>query len=683
MHVCRPEVLVLPRLPIAAAFGLLAVGIAPGAAQEAVSTVNPSTIIVFDGSGSMWNRFEGEKVAKFVTAASAIKNQLAKQKPETRVGVAAFGHRRQGDCNDVQIVFPPDALSANTERIGTFLDKINPKGKGPLTAALREAAKALPKDTGPKSLILMHDDADNCTADACAALADIQAAAPGVVIHVVGLAVKGDDAQKYQCLTKATGGRFIDAQTAAGAVAGVEEVFGALAVGKAPAAPPPVAAIRPVTARPAVTEPAAAVAPQPGARPAVRSDGQPGVRLATVLIAGQAPTGRPVHWTVRAATAATTDRPAYVGVGQDLIVPLPAGAYMIDVRDGGITPPTSKITVGAQGVVPLDVVLDAGLIRANVPADVPPTMALQIFEPGPDGALGKAFGVFAAHELRDGMAVPAGKWVFRVGDGAARIERTVDVKAGTALDLGAPWPFGRVQITIAGASTTARQPVVVIAYEDDPDAPRGRREIARSSSRTPDLVLPAGAYALVARQGSVEVRDRVAVQGGELIKRTMTLAGARITLTSRFPGNIQAPPDEPVAYRIERLDVVPTEVFASNRQMAELDLPAGRYRIEARHGLVNARAAREITLVPGQAAAVVIEQQAAAIRFNGPPGATGDHLWEILDMTSHPLWSTVQTSPRAILQAGRYIVRLDIRDKRIERTIEVKPGQVGTVDIRD
>lgn len=651
---------------------------APAQAQDQASTV-----IVFDGSGSMWNRFEGEKVAKFVTAAGAIKANIAKMKPETRVGLAAFGHRRQGDCNDVQVVFQPEAVSAGGEKIGGFLDKINPKGKGPLTAALREAAKALPKDPGPKSLILLHDDPDNCSADACAALADIQAAAPGVVIHVVGLAVKGDDAQKYQCLTKPTGGRLIDAQSAATALAGIEEILGSLASGPVKPPPPPVAATRTPQPQPAAAAPAAAPAPVPGARPALRPDGQPGVRLAAVLTANQPPTARPVHWTVRMATGSPTDRPVYVGVGQDLIVPLAAGSYLVEVRDGALTPAASKITIGAQGVTALDVPLEAGLIRATVPSDAPQTTALHIFESSSDGAAARSFGVFSVADLAAGVVVPAGKWLLRIGDGATKIERTVDIKSGSTLDLGAPWPFGRVQVSISGVSTTTRQPVVVIVYEDDPEAPRGRREITRSSAAAPDLILPGGTYALVARQGSVEVRDRVAVRGGETVKRTMTLAGARVTLTSRFPGNVQPPADEPVAYRLERLDVVPPEVFASNRQTAELDLPAGRYRIEARHGLVNARAAREVTLAPGQAIAVAIEQQAAAIRLNGPPGASGEHLWEILDVTGHPLWSTVQTSPRAILQAGRYIVRLDIRDKRIERSIDVKPGQVGSVDIRD
>lgn len=669
-----------PRLRIRTLVTALLVCLAagPAAAEEPAATV-----IVFDGSGSMWNRFEGEKVAKFVTAAGAIKASLAKLKPELRVGLAAFGHRRQGDCSDAQVVLAPDALSATGDKIGTFLDKINPKGKGPLTAALREAAKSLPADAGQKSLILFHDDPDNCVPDACAALPELQAAAPGVVIHVVGLGVKGEDAQKYQCLTKPTGGRFIDGQTAASVQSGIEEVFGAIASGPAKPAPPPVAAVRPPAPPPQPIATPAPSAPPPYIREAPRLDGPPALRLATVLTAGQAPTGRHVHWTVRRADAGERDRPVFVGTGQDVVVPLPPGSYAVEARDGAMPPIEQKVTLEDKGWVALDIPLTAGLVRASAPQDAADTTTLRILEPASDGAAAKPFGTFNARDLATGVAVPAGKWLLRIADGPAQIERTVDIKAGAAVDLGAPWPFGRIQLSISGASAATRQPVVVVAYEDDADAPRGRREIARSASEAPELVLPVGTYTLVARQGAIEVRDRVSLQGGEIVKRNLILAGARVTLTSRFAGGGQPPPEEPVAYRIERLDVVPPEVFASNRQTAELDLPAGRYRIEARHGLVNARAIREVTLTSGQTTAVVLEQQAAAIRFMGPPGAAGEHLWEILDASGYPLWSTVQTSPRAILQAGRYIVRLDIRDKRIERSIEVRAGQVGSVEVKD
>ena len=124
---------------IAGASAFLAVTLS---ALEARAQEPVSSIIVFDGSGSMWARLEGEKAAKFVTVRDGLKASLAKLKPETRIGLAAFGHRRQSDCTDVQVAVAPEPLSTGTEKLNGVLDKFYPKGKGPLTAALKDAAKA-------------------------------------------------------------------------------------------------------------------------------------------------------------------------------------------------------------------------------------------------------------------------------------------------------------------------------------------------------------------------------------------------------------------------------------------------------------------------------------------------------------------------------------------------------------
>ena len=47
------------------------------------------------------------------------------------------------------------------------LEQLNPRGRGPLTLALREAAKSLPPAPGKRSLVLIHDDADNCQQNVC------------------------------------------------------------------------------------------------------------------------------------------------------------------------------------------------------------------------------------------------------------------------------------------------------------------------------------------------------------------------------------------------------------------------------------------------------------------------------------------------------------------------------------
>ena len=108
-----------------------------------------------------------------VLARDAVRRGLGRVGPQTRVGLVAFGHRR-GDCGDVELLRPLEPLDA--QRLGDTLDKMNPRGRGPLTTALREAAKSLPPAPGKRSLILIHDDADNCQQNVCAAAEELRRA---------------------------------------------------------------------------------------------------------------------------------------------------------------------------------------------------------------------------------------------------------------------------------------------------------------------------------------------------------------------------------------------------------------------------------------------------------------------------------------------------------------------------
>jgi Ca-activated chloride channel homolog len=161
----------------------------------------PSVVVIFDGSGSMWGNIEGTRQVKLATARDGLRRALAKLPPQTRLGLASFGHRR-GDCSDVEMLVPPEPQSV--EKVAASLEKLNPRGRGPLTTALRDAAKALGSGPGRRSLILIHDDADNCQQDVCVAAAELRNAR--LPVHVVGIALKPEDAAKMACLSRETGG---------------------------------------------------------------------------------------------------------------------------------------------------------------------------------------------------------------------------------------------------------------------------------------------------------------------------------------------------------------------------------------------------------------------------------------------------------------------------------------------
>src|SRR5262249_50249284 len=111
----------------------------------------------------------------------------------------------------------------DVQRILEPLEKLNPRGRGPLTLALREAAKSVAGASGKKSLILIHDDADNCQQDLCAVAQELRATK--IVVHVVGLGLKADDAAKMQCLPQLTGGRLFTTPVPMEVSAAIEEAL--------------------------------------------------------------------------------------------------------------------------------------------------------------------------------------------------------------------------------------------------------------------------------------------------------------------------------------------------------------------------------------------------------------------------------------------------------------------------
>lgn len=655
---------------LAAAFVALTCGwvTAPAASVAA----DPSAaIIVFDGSGSMWGRLEGERQSKFAIAREALKAPMSAAKPEVMFGLASFGHRRQGDCSDAQVIVPPD--TGTTDRIAASLEKLNPKGKGPVAAGLREASKVLGKSPGKRSLILIHDDADNCGVDVCTLLGELQSNAPGLVVHAVGLGLKPDDTAKMQCLTGPTGGKLFDVRSAAQIGSAIEEVVRLAALDAHPATPAPaVKAVPPSGKSKNASE-------STGGRKALAKDGPPALRLATLLAGETVPSSRPVRWVVT--DGAGVEQAAITG--QDVLVPLPAGRYTVEVSDGLIER-REAVAVAERGHTTLDLTLDAGVIALPSASEVRTSGTLLTISEAAQSGRGRSVAVMAMREAPERLVLPPGKYLVGLEQGGARWQQAVDIAKGATVDLGKARPFGKLEVSVTGRDSAARPQVLLQVMVDDPEAPRGLREIARAAGAEAEFTLPAGTYAVIAKQGTFEVRDRLSIGVGDVVRRSLAFGGAQLTLSSRLPGSPPtAPSDDPVSYRVSRLDVVPPQVFTSVQRSPSFELPAGRYRIEARHGLLNALATRDIDLAAGQRASVVLEQQAGQITLSPPAGHQGELFWQVMDPQRRVIWGTAQPAPRATLLAGRYIVRAETRTKTYEQSIELKPGQILPVQLAE
>lgn len=194
----------------------------PTSAQE-----RARTILVLDASGSMWGQIEGRTK---IEIAQDVVSSLLKEIPEdVELGLTVYGHRRKGDCKDIETVVPPGI--GTREAIAKAVLAIRPKGKTPLSEAVIRAAQALRYTEEPATVILVSDGRETCSFDPCEVGRKLEEAGIGFTAHVVGFDVADPaDRAQLQCLAENTGGRFLVASNAS-------ELAQALAEVAAPPAP--------------------------------------------------------------------------------------------------------------------------------------------------------------------------------------------------------------------------------------------------------------------------------------------------------------------------------------------------------------------------------------------------------------------------------------------------------------
>ena len=177
-------------------------------------------VIVLDGSNSMWGRV-GD-VEKIVVARQVLTDVLADVPPGLDVGLAAYGHRRAGACDDIETLLAPGRHPrVDVERA---IRGVQPTGLTPITAALQAVVEALPPATGATHVVLVSDGRETCGGDPCALVRTLRERRADLTVHVVGFDVADDEREQLQCLAEAGGGVYTGATTAAELTAALQSV---------------------------------------------------------------------------------------------------------------------------------------------------------------------------------------------------------------------------------------------------------------------------------------------------------------------------------------------------------------------------------------------------------------------------------------------------------------------------
>lgn len=199
----------LGALQLSTALLLISGSLQPLSAQDAQS---PDLMVVFDASGSMWGQVDG--VAK-IEIARDVFTGLSQDwaGSDQAVGLIAYGHRRKGDCADIELLERPSADAAQS--LANRVQGLVPRGKTPLSQAVQMAAEELKFTENAATVVLLSDGIETCNLDPCAVGTELERLGVNFTAHVIGFDIQSEaDKVQLQCLAENTGGRYLDARDA-------------------------------------------------------------------------------------------------------------------------------------------------------------------------------------------------------------------------------------------------------------------------------------------------------------------------------------------------------------------------------------------------------------------------------------------------------------------------------------
>ena len=168
---------------------------------------------ILDASGSMWERAGGKP--RIVIAKETLSNLIEQTPAQIRAGVTVYGHRRKGDCSDIEEIvslknLDPMAKFRAQERISS----INAMGKTPITDSIQQTVDRLKGEEGESTIVLISDGLESCGKDPCALTRKLKSAGINFVMHVVGFGLMDHQKKKLACIADAGEGTFFTADNA-------------------------------------------------------------------------------------------------------------------------------------------------------------------------------------------------------------------------------------------------------------------------------------------------------------------------------------------------------------------------------------------------------------------------------------------------------------------------------------
>ena len=191
-----------------------------GFAAESVRAEQVALYYILDVSGSMWGRVAGE--TKIEVAKRALTKLIQETPQDVSTALVAYGHRRQGDCADIEELLPLGTHEAS--EVTAQLGRLVPRGKTPLSDSVSMAANKLKGTSYDSTIVLVSDGIETCDKDPCELTKALKESGAKFRIHVVGFGTGDDATSQLKCIAEAGGGQYFRAANATDLLNSLSEI---------------------------------------------------------------------------------------------------------------------------------------------------------------------------------------------------------------------------------------------------------------------------------------------------------------------------------------------------------------------------------------------------------------------------------------------------------------------------
>lgn len=685
-------------------------------------------IIVFDASGSMYGEVPGG--VKIDIAKKVVSDIVGSIDPAMELGLMAYGHRKKGDCEDIELLVPPQPGSAAA--ILKAVSGLEPKGKTPLTAAVIQAAKYLKFEEARASVILVSDGVETCEKDPCMAAEELERLGIDFTCHVIGFDLKPGESSGLECLAKKTGGMYLAAKDAASLKSSLEVAMKQVA--------------KPVTTLVIEAKKSSGGALIEGAAFQVFAEGggenaiatgsgghwstelpKAGTYTLSAKLNGKvielnvsikegetvtkevvfAETGlkavaydkeggvafeREVAWELSGPADSEGNRAkvAYSYEAKPFLKVAP-GSYLLTATRGNASA-SLEVTVKEGAAQEVKVILGSGNLKLSaISAEGQPAIAKDLIwdiQSAPD-AEGQRKKLGYSYDAQPKLTLPSGPCLIMVSYGNAKGQKEVEVKGGETQEIVVLIGSGKVKLSVVmdeGGTAVAKD--VIWEVLGEADAEGNRPKVAYSYDAQPTLSLPAGTFQVGVSVGNAKGKATVEIKAGTITEKVLTLGAGRVKL-SALANEGAAPLSKDTIWEVlgaPDAEGNRTKAAYSYEAQPLLSLPAGKYLVKLEWG--SAKSKKEIEVVAGKLTEIPININAgtlalSAIMAEGADAAPKGLNWEVFGEANaegeRPKASySYDAQPKIHLTAGKYLV-VATRGAAVAQTeMEVQAGKMTT-----